>query len=71
MGFMKIVDFLNDLLWGKLLIFLLLGTGIYYSIRLRFPQFRQIKRVNKQVFGDNIFKRGQRLTRTVCHPSKL
>ncbi len=58
MGFMKIVDFLNDLLWGKLLIFLLLGTGIYYSIRLRFPQFRQIKRVNKQVFGDNIFKRG-------------
>lgn len=57
MGFTDIVDALNDLLWGKLLIFLLLGTGIYYSIRLRFPQFRQIKRINNQVFGD-MFKKG-------------
>ncbi|NLJ98418.1 MAG: sodium:alanine symporter family protein, partial [Tissierellia bacterium] len=57
MDFVGLVDFLNGLLWDKLLIFLLLGTGIYYSIRLRFPQFRQIKRINNQVFGD-MFKKG-------------
>ena len=56
---------------GQAFDFSSIRTGIYYSIRLRFPQFRQIKRINKQVFGDNIFKEGQRLTRTVCHPSKL
>ncbi|HHV38377.1 MAG TPA: sodium:alanine symporter family protein [Tepidimicrobium sp.] len=59
MDFVGIVDFLNSLLWDKLLIFLLLGTGIYYSIRLRFPQFRQFKRIHKQVFGD-MFKKGEK-----------
>lgn len=59
MDFVGLVDFLNGLLWDKLLIFLLLGTGIYYSIRLRFPQFRQIKRINNQVFGD-MFKKGEK-----------
>lgn len=42
---------LKDFLWDYLLIFLLLGTGIIYCIRLRFPQVRQFKRINKYVFS--------------------
>lgn len=36
----KVVGELNNLLWGYLLIFLLCGTGIYYTIRLSFVQVR-------------------------------
>ena len=37
-----IVNAVNDVLWNKqlLLLFLLLGTGIYFSIRTRFIQVR-------------------------------
>ena len=39
----KIVAAVNDVLWNKqlLLLFLLLGTGIFYSIRTRFVQVRK------------------------------
>ena len=39
----KIVGAVNDVLWNKqlLLLFLLLLTGIYYSIRTRFVQIRK------------------------------
>jgi AGCS family alanine or glycine:cation symporter len=30
----------NGFLWGWLMIWFLLGTGVYYSVRLGFPQFR-------------------------------
>lgn len=59
MDIMKVVDLLNGILWDKLLIFLLLGTGLYYSIRLKFPQIRQFKRIHQHVFG-NIFKKGEK-----------
>ncbi|MEY8304777.1 alanine/glycine:cation symporter family protein [Anaerosalibacter bizertensis] len=51
MSFNTIVDTINDYLWGYILVFLLVGTGLYFSIRLRFPQVRQIKRGFKQTFG--------------------
>ena len=51
-----IVDTINEYLWGYILIFLLVGTGLYYSIRLRFPQVRQIGKGFKQTFG-GIFKK--------------
>ena len=56
MDILKIVDSLNDILWNKLLIFLLLGTGIYYTVRLRFIQVRRFKDINDHVFG-NVFKK--------------
>ncbi len=34
------VDFLNGLIWGSVLIYLLIGVGIYFTIRLGFIQFR-------------------------------
>jgi len=34
------VDFLNGLIWGSVLIYLLIGVGIYFTFRLGFIQFR-------------------------------
>ena len=34
------IDFMNGLVWGKVLIYLLIGVGIYFTIRLRFIQLR-------------------------------
>jgi AGCS family alanine or glycine:cation symporter len=56
---MEVVEILNDKLWNYILVYLLLFTGLYYSIRLRFPQIRQLKRINQHVFG-NVFKRGEK-----------
>lgn len=36
------VNMLNDFLWGYIMIILLIGTAIYFSIRTRFLQFRKI-----------------------------
>ncbi|EHM10819.1 amino acid carrier protein [Thermanaerovibrio velox DSM 12556] len=30
----------NGVLWGKIMVWLLLGTGVFYTLRLRFPQAR-------------------------------
>ena len=38
----SIVDFVNGLLWDKLLIFGLLGTGIFYSFYLKLPQITKV-----------------------------
>lgn len=40
---MKIVDFLNSYLWGYVLVYLLLATGVYFTIRLKFIQIRHFK----------------------------
>ncbi|GAA5216727.1 alanine/glycine:cation symporter family protein [Corallincola platygyrae] len=37
---LDLVNMINGILWGNLLIYLLLGTGIYFTIRLGFIQFR-------------------------------
>ena len=38
--FTNFINALSDLLYSHILIILLLGTGIYFSIRTRFVQFR-------------------------------
>lgn len=44
---MSIVDFVNNLLWGKnILVVMLIGTALYFTVRTRFMQFR--------LFGDII-----------------
>ena len=35
-----IINFLNEIFWGYVLIYGLIGVGIYFTIRLRFLQFR-------------------------------
>lgn len=46
----KIIDLLNDFFWNRLLIVALLGTGIYMSILLGFPQVRRFPVVIRQMF---------------------
>lgn len=48
---MKVVTVGNDWLWSFLLIVLLCGTGIYYTIRLKFIQVRKFGEGWKLVFG--------------------
>ena len=53
-----IVDAINDVLWNKqlVLLFLLLGTGIYYTIRTNFVQIRKFKEGCQRLFGSvNLF----------------
>ncbi|WP_434938747.1 alanine/glycine:cation symporter family protein [Shewanella sp. HL-SH8] len=37
----KIINYLNGLLWGELLVYGLVGAGLYFTIRLGFIQFTQ------------------------------
>ncbi|PSU48030.1 sodium:alanine symporter family protein, partial [Photobacterium aphoticum] len=34
------INFLNDLLWGSVLIYVLIGVGVFFTCRLGFIQFR-------------------------------
>lgn len=49
--FVKLVNSANTFLWNIILILLLCGTGIYYTLRLKFVQIREFKQGLKQVFG--------------------
>ncbi len=49
----KIVQSINSVLWGVYcLIPLLVGTGIYYTFRLKFVQIRKFCKVVRYTFGD-------------------
>lgn len=52
----NIVDSVNSILWNYVLIVGLVGTGIFVSIRLGFPQIRRFGTAVKKVFG-GIFKK--------------
>ncbi|MGN0397462.1 MAG: alanine/glycine:cation symporter family protein [Candidatus Fimimorpha sp.] len=48
---LKLVNDANDFLWNTILLVLLCGTGIYYTIRLKFIQVRKFGEAWKTVFG--------------------
>lgn len=50
--FSKLLGLGNNFLWNFLLLFLLCGTGIYYSFRLRFIQLRRLREGFRHVFGN-------------------
>lgn len=35
-----LINLVNDLLWGSVLVYLLVGVGVYFTVRLSFLQFR-------------------------------
>lgn len=35
-----LIHLMNDLLWGSILVYLLVGVGVYFTLRLGFIQFR-------------------------------
>jgi AGCS family alanine or glycine:cation symporter len=51
MDFLSIIKEINYYLWGYLLIFLLCGTGIYFTITLKFIQVRKFKAAFKKTFS--------------------
>lgn len=55
------VENVNVFLWDFALLFLLLGTGVYYSFKLRFVQVRRFKEGFKKVFGGFFQKKGKAL----------
>lgn len=36
----EVINYLNNILWGSILIYLLLGVGIYFTLRTGFIQVR-------------------------------
>ncbi|MBO7475669.1 MAG: sodium:alanine symporter family protein, partial [Campylobacter sp.] len=49
----KFVTEINSFIWGPyFLIALLCGTGIYFTIRLKFVQIFKFKQASKRLFGD-------------------
>lgn len=48
----------NRYLWNYILIFLLIGLGLYMTIKLRFPQFRRMKAAFRVMFGRDQGKEG-------------
>ena len=58
MTFADFVDFLNGIAWGPWMLILLVGTGVYMSIRLGFLQFRKFGYAMKNTIG-KIFSKQQ------------
>ena len=52
----QLVSQASDYLWNVILIILLCGTGIYYTIRLRFIQVRKFREGCRLVFGHMTMK---------------
>ena len=49
--FEKIVSIVNDIVWSPALVVLLVGAGIYFSIRTRFVQVRRIGLMVRSLFA--------------------
>ncbi|SEG01550.1 alanine or glycine:cation symporter, AGCS family [Caloramator fervidus] len=56
---LEFVKGINSILWGYVLIFLLCGTGVYYTFLLKGVQVRRFKDGFKRVFG-NITLKGEK-----------
>ena len=44
------VNYLNGIIWSSALIYLCLGTGLYFSVRTRFLQVRHFRHMIKLMF---------------------
>jgi alanine or glycine:cation symporter, AGCS family len=58
MDLLKTSAALDGFFWGKFLVILCLSAGIYFSIRMRFPQLRLIKDMVGQLFGGKSSQQG-------------
>ena len=62
---------LYNIIWAIPLIVLALGTGLYFSLRMRFPQLRLIKGHGQVPFWARIRRRERRPAARECRPSEL
>jgi len=58
MNIQAIVDFINGFIWSNWLVVLCLGTGVFFSILLKFPQVRLIKDMVGQLLGGKSSENG-------------
>ncbi|MBR7046575.1 MAG: sodium:alanine symporter family protein, partial [Lachnospiraceae bacterium] len=49
---LTLIDKGNTFLWSFLLLVMLVGTGVYYTIRLKFIQIRRFREGWHEVFGN-------------------
>lgn len=47
----NILNLVNDLVWGPPLLILLVGTGIYFTVKLRFLQITKLPLAFKYLFS--------------------
>ena len=47
----KFVSLINDIVWSPALVVLLVGAGLYFSIRTRFVQVRKLGLMVKSLFA--------------------
>ena len=55
-GFRGIVGLVNTVLWDYILIFALIGIGVYMTVKLKFPQFTRVIPALKKMVGGIIKK---------------
>ncbi|MBS4539009.1 sodium:alanine symporter family protein [Clostridium sp. D2Q-11] len=48
---MELLEVINGFLWGPVMLIALLGTGVLFTLRLRFIQVTKLKAIFKQVFS--------------------
>lgn len=48
---LNIVKSINSVLWGYILVFMLVGTGIFFTFKLKFVQIKKFNKGWKQLFG--------------------
>lgn len=54
----KFLQYVNDIIWSETLIFLCLFSGIFFSVRMRFPQIRYIREMLRLLFAGNASDKG-------------
>lgn len=54
----QIIGFLNNVIWSPVLVYLLLATGLYFSLATRFMQVRHLKDMIKLLFGGQESEQG-------------
>jgi AGCS family alanine or glycine:cation symporter len=55
---LALIESINSVLWGPIMLVLLLGTGIYFTLRMRFLQIRKFNVAFRRVFG-HAFKKSE------------
>ena len=63
----EIVSFLNGYIWSRGLIYLCLGVGLYFSIRTRFMQVRDVGEMLRLMFHNRRSAAG--VSRTSSSPA--
>ena len=54
----EFINRLNEIVWSNALIFLALGSGIFYSFKTKFVQIRMVKEMVRLLFGGKSSERG-------------